>query len=101
MARSRRSKWLLVIIVAAIVLMVIFGIPFINHLINTVSTDDAYVNGHVTFVAPRVTGQVVEVLVDDNDRVKNGRRAGAARQAAISGDRGSKAGGARRGPGRI
>src|SRR5436190_23713561 len=24
---------------------------------NTVSTDDAYVNGHVTFVAPRVSGQ--------------------------------------------
>ncbi len=73
MARSRRSKWLLVIIVAAIVLMVIFGIPFINHLINTISTDDAYVNGHVTYVAPRVTGQVVDVLVDDNYRVNKGQ----------------------------
>jgi membrane fusion protein (multidrug efflux system) len=30
------------------------------------------VNGHVTFVAPRVTGQVVRVLVDDNYRVKRG-----------------------------
>ena len=38
----------------------------------TVSTDDAYVNGHVTFVAPRVAGQVSRVLVDDNDRVKKG-----------------------------
>ena len=27
---------------------------------HTVSTDDAYVNGHVTYVAPRVPGQVVE-----------------------------------------
>ncbi len=40
--------------------------------LNTVSTDDAYVNGHVTFVAPRVAGQVGKVLVDDNYRVKKG-----------------------------
>ena len=41
-------------------------------LFNTISTDDAYVNGHVTFVAPRVPGQVAKVLVDDNYRVKKG-----------------------------
>ena len=40
--------------------------------LNTVSTDDAYVNGHVTFVAPRVAGQVMDVFVDDNYRVKKG-----------------------------
>jgi membrane fusion protein (multidrug efflux system) len=40
--------------------------------LNTVSTDDAYVNSHVTFVAPRVAGQVTRVLVDDNARVKKG-----------------------------
>jgi len=39
---------------------------------NTVSTDDAYVNGHVTFVAARVAGQVARVLVDDNNRVHKG-----------------------------
>ena len=40
--------------------------------LNTVSTDDAYVNGHVTFVAGRVAGQVSKVLVDDNNRVHKG-----------------------------
>jgi len=40
--------------------------------LNTVSTDDAYVNGHVTFVAPRVSGQVSKVLVEDNQRIKKG-----------------------------
>jgi membrane fusion protein (multidrug efflux system) len=39
---------------------------------NTVSTDDAYVNGHVTFIAPRVAGHVTTVLVDNNQRVKKG-----------------------------
>jgi membrane fusion protein (multidrug efflux system) len=41
-------------------------------MLDTVSTDDAYVNSHVTYVAPRVAGQVSRVLVDDNERVKKG-----------------------------
>ncbi|HEV2947957.1 MAG TPA: HlyD family secretion protein [Gemmataceae bacterium] len=49
-----------------------FLVPWVTTALNTVSTDDAYVNGHVTFVAPRVAGQVSKVLVDDNYRVKRG-----------------------------
>src|SRR5271169_1797181 len=49
-----------------------FGIPSVQTALNTVSTDDAYVNGHVTFVAARVKGQVSRVLVDDNYRVRRG-----------------------------
>src|SRR5271165_4333190 len=49
-----------------------FGIPWVQTTLNTVSTDDAYVNGHVTFVAARVRGQVSRVLVDDNYRVRKG-----------------------------
>jgi membrane fusion protein (multidrug efflux system) len=58
------------IVVLAAVL--VFGIPWIERMLNTVSTDDAYVNGHVTFVAPRVAGQISRVLVDDNNRVRKG-----------------------------
>jgi membrane fusion protein (multidrug efflux system) len=50
----------------------IFGVPWIRLTLNTVSTDDAYVNGHVTFVAARVSGQIARVLVDDNNRVRKG-----------------------------
>ena len=46
--------------------------PTVKTMMETVSTDDAYVNGHVTYVAPRVAGQVSRVLVDDNDRVSKG-----------------------------
>ena len=67
---GRRRKLLLaalgVIVLAAIC---IFGIPWVRFAFTTVSTDDAYVNGHVTFVAPRVGGQISRVLVDDNNRV--------------------------------
>lgn len=46
--------------------------PTIWLLWNTISTDDAYVDGHVTMVAPRVSGQVAVVHVDDNMQVKKG-----------------------------
>lgn len=69
-----RKRRLLIGMLAAVVLVAIlaFGIPYIRQTLNTVSTDDAYVNGHVTFVAPRVAGQVARVLVDDNNRVHKG-----------------------------
>jgi membrane fusion protein (multidrug efflux system) len=49
-----------------------FLTPSLITALTTESTDDAYVNGHVTMVAPRVSGQVSKVLVDDNMRVKKG-----------------------------
>ena len=58
-----------VLVLAAIL---IFGVPWIRLTLNTVSTDDAYVNGHVTFVAARVSGQIARVLVDDNNRIHKG-----------------------------
>src|ERR1700722_14354130 len=69
-----QSRRLLLGIAAALILAVIlvFGIPRVRLALTTVSTDDAFVNGHVTFVAPRVRGQVARVLVDDNNRVHKG-----------------------------
>ena len=72
--RPSRRRRLLIAALGALVLAAvgIFGIPWILASLNTVSTDDAYVNGHVTFVAPRVAGQISRVLVDDNNRVHKG-----------------------------
>ena len=70
-ARKRR-RWLLVLGVLMGAILLFLGIPRVIHAFNTISTDDAYVNGYVTFVAPRVSGQVIRVVVDDNNRVKQG-----------------------------
>jgi membrane fusion protein (multidrug efflux system) len=59
-------------VVVAIAVGAYLLIPWVTTVLNTVSTDDAYVNSHVTYVAPRVAGQVSQVLVDDNYRVKRG-----------------------------
>ena len=69
-SKKRRLRTVLIVIGAIIV--VFFIIPKAVHAWHTVSTDDAYVNSYVTFVAPRVSGQVARVLVDDNNRVKEG-----------------------------
>jgi membrane fusion protein, multidrug efflux system len=71
-APSKRRRILILAAIAVVVLLLFFGVPQIIRAFNTVSTDDAYVNGYVTFVAPRVSGQVARVLVDDNNRVKEG-----------------------------
>jgi membrane fusion protein (multidrug efflux system) len=69
----RCRRWLLLAaIVAAVAVGGCYLVPWVNTALNTVSTDDAYVSGHMTFVAPRVPGQVIKVLVDDNQRVKKG-----------------------------
>ncbi|HEX5269237.1 MAG TPA: HlyD family secretion protein [Gemmataceae bacterium] len=72
-ARRRPARWVLA--VGALPVLAALGwyfSPSVVRAFTTVSTDDAYVNGHVTFVAPRVAGKVIEVLVDDNNPVKKG-----------------------------
>ena len=72
--RATRTRKLLLggLGIAVLAVVVVFGIPWVEAMFDTVSTDDAYVNGHVTFVASRVPGQIARVLVDDNNRVRKG-----------------------------
>ena len=71
-APSKRRRVLIVVAIVVGILLLVLGVPRVIRAFNTVSTDDAYVNGYVTFVAPRVSGQVARVLVDNNNRVKKG-----------------------------
>src|SRR6478752_3765098 len=69
---KKKFRWRPVLITIGALLLVFVIIPRAFHAWHTVSTDDAYVNSYVTFVAPRVPGQVLRVLVEDNNRVKKG-----------------------------
>ncbi len=67
----RYKKWFALAFIAIAAAVYLLK-PMVETALNTVSTDDAFVNGHVTYVAPRVSGQVMNVLTDDNQRVKKG-----------------------------
>ncbi|SRR5581483_6851283 len=62
-------------IIAAIVLLVV-GVLVLLYYFHFVapyeSTDDAFIEGRVAFISPRVPGQVTRLLVDDNQKVKAG-----------------------------
>src|SRR5262245_23115568 len=72
-APAARRKWIRLGSAAIVLALVTYlAVPTVLTKLNTISTDDAYVNGHVTLAAPRVGGQIKRVLVDDNFRVKKG-----------------------------
>lgn len=68
---SKRSRAKLVLPVLVVAAAVIGGVMYL-HGKGKESTDDAFVESHVANVAPRVQGQVLRVLVRDNQAVNAG-----------------------------
>lgn len=62
------------IIVPAITfaILALGGIYALLHAHYYQSTDDAFIEGHIVSVAPRVSGPVVKLLIKDNQEVKKG-----------------------------
>ena len=54
-----------------IILILLTGFVYIDSLLYQ-STDDAYVEAHLAQIAPRVGGQVTEVYINDNQKIKEG-----------------------------
>ncbi|MHB1558084.1 MAG: HlyD family secretion protein [Isosphaeraceae bacterium] len=50
-----------------------WGVPKLRYELDTVSTDDAFVSSHITYVSPRIEGLITEILVDQDDRVEAGQ----------------------------
>jgi membrane fusion protein, multidrug efflux system len=74
---KKNHHWVRRIIVLSIIAAIIgaalyWGVPEIEWMLSTTSTDDAFVSGHTTNVSPRIEGVVTEVMVEQNDRVEPG-----------------------------
>src|SRR6202008_5079964 len=67
---KRRS----VLVAASIILLVgvIFGVRYWAYARSHESTDDAFIDGHIIQVSPKVSGYVLKVYVTDNQNVKAG-----------------------------
>lgn len=59
------------IIIAAVV-VAIGGVFFLRYLFSYESTEDAQIDGHLNSISTRVSGQVLKLLVEDNQYVKAG-----------------------------
>ncbi len=74
-----KAKWLLlpwgkILAGAAIVVVAATGIgSYVYYAAGFESTDDAFLEGNVHPVSPRINGTVVRVLVDDNAHVQAGQ----------------------------
>jgi len=75
---KKRSLWsrhpigVLIAIVVLIVLIVVAVLFFLNAR-HFESTDDAFIDTHLVRIAPRISGRVSRVLVDDNQFVRAGQ----------------------------
>ena len=78
-----RRLGLVALIVVGLIGGIVWAWPEMLLAFSTVSTDDAYVAGHVTYVASRVPGTILKVHVDDNIFVKRERTPGRARSRAL------------------
>ena len=65
------KKRVLVPSITALIFL-ICGIFYSIHTIYYKSTDDAFIEGHVITIAPRVSGPVLKLNIEDNQEVKKG-----------------------------
>ena len=71
-ARPRLTVRVLALVAVALALVGVTAYWFLE-IRGRETTDDAFVEGHLVFLSPRVPGQVLEVLVDENTPVKAGQ----------------------------
>jgi membrane fusion protein, multidrug efflux system len=62
-----------ILIFGALLAIIAAGVFFWVRSWNSQSTDDAQVDGHIAPVAPKIAGNVTDVLVNDNQQVKLGQ----------------------------
>jgi len=63
------SPWFILPATCVLAALLFFGLRYLAGVFTHESTDDAFIEGHITAVAPRVAGQVSAVYVDDNQFV--------------------------------
>lgn len=69
--KSYQKKRVIVPVITALV-FVIFGIFSLIYSSFYQSTDDAFVEAHMVYFSPKVSGEIIELNVDDNTEVKKG-----------------------------
>ncbi len=69
---SRRRKMVRWGAVGLLIVAMTVGIPYYIHSLSHESTDDAFIDGNIVPISPRVAGHVAHIYVKDNQWVKAG-----------------------------
>ena len=68
-----KRRWLIWICgFGLLILALAIGIPHLLHVLSHESTDDAFINGTIVWISPRISDTVIKVLADDNQWVRVG-----------------------------
>jgi membrane fusion protein (multidrug efflux system) len=70
--QSNKKRKLFFVVVSLVLIGALFALVQFIRTFSRVSTDDAYVQGRIHSIAPKVSGTVSKVYVDDNQSVKKG-----------------------------
>jgi membrane fusion protein (multidrug efflux system) len=71
-APNRQRPWIVLVAILLSVLLAGAGVSFLTVSTRWQSTNDAYVEGKIIRISPKVSGQVIALHVDDNQAVKAG-----------------------------
>jgi membrane fusion protein (multidrug efflux system) len=71
-AKPGRRPWIWALVGIGAVVAIGVGVSYYLYSLSYESTDDAFVDGHIVAVSPRVAGHVAKVYVTDNQWVKQG-----------------------------
>ncbi len=71
--RSRRLSPVVITTFMLTVLLLVLGAFWWFHATGREETDNAYIEGHITYVSPRISGTVTKVLVEEHEPVKSGK----------------------------
>lgn len=69
---KHKVKKRIIVPIITFAILALGGIYALLHAHYYQSTDDAFVEGHIVSIAPRVSGPVVKLLIKDNQEVKKG-----------------------------
>ena len=70
--RPHRRRIVLACGVVVALVLLAFGVRYVLYALAHESTDDAFIDGHIVGVSPKVASYVARVYVDDNTHVKAG-----------------------------
>jgi len=71
--KTGRPKKRIIIPFLIVVIGIVAGVNFYHKAITYVSTDDAFIEGHIVQISPKVSGTVSKVYIDDNQSVNKGQ----------------------------